>query len=182
MADEQEFSGEDKNAGFASPVQDLVAAAFLVLLSVWVMIESVRLDNPGTLVTAPGLLPFLTAASLCAMAAGLGSLALRRHRIRIAAVPMDEKPDHLRTAMLVCLIGVYLVCLQLINFEYAFQLGDMRLGYGAFEVLTIIALTSILLIFWGQALWSCLLVSVVWVTLLAGVFRYVFAIPLPGSA
>ena len=57
----------------------------------------------------------------------------------------------------------------------------MRLGYGAFEVLTIIALTVVLAIFWRQALWACLVVSLVWTTLLAGMFRYIFAIPLPGS-
>ena len=145
------------------------------------MIESVRLDSPGTLATAPGLLPFLTAGSLCAMAAYLASMAMRRHRNDIATVPVDEKPDHLRTVMLVGFIGAYLICVQLINFEYTFQLGGMRLGYGAFEVLTVIALTTILLVFWRQALWACLAVSVVWVTFLAGVFRYVFTIPLPGS-
>jgi hypothetical protein len=181
MTDGQHFSGEDENAGFASPVQDLIAAAFLALLSLWVMIESLRLDIPGSLTTAPGLLPFLTAASLCAMAAYLASMAIRRHRNRDATVPLDEKPDHLRTVVLFCLIGAYLICVQLINFEYTFQLGSMRLGYGAFEVLTIIALTTILSVFWRQALWSCLAVSIVWVTLLAGVFRYVFTIPLPGS-
>ena len=181
MTDGQHFSGEDENAGFASPAQDLIAAAVLALLSLWIMIESVRLDIPGALTTAPGLLPFLTAASLCAMAAHLASLAIRRHRNSIATVPVEEKPDHLRTVMLVGLIGVYLICLQLINFDYTFQLGAMRLGYGAFEVLTIIALTTILSVFWRQALWACLAVSIVWVTLLAGVFRYVFTIPLPGS-
>ncbi len=182
MPDRQHFSGEDENAGFASPGQDLFAAAVLALLSLWVMIESLRLDNPGSLATAPGLLPFLTAASLCAMTANLASMAMRRHRNRIATVPFDEKPDHLRTVGLVCLIGAYLLCVQVISFEYAFQLGGIRLGYGAFEVLTIIALTIILSVFWRQALWACLAVSIVWVTLLAGVFRYVFTIPLPGSA
>lgn len=181
MTDGQHFSGEDENAGFASPGQDLIAAAVLALLSVWIMIESLRLDNPGSLATAPGLLPFLTAGSLCAMAAYLASLAMRRHRNHIATVPVDEKPDHLRTVMLVGFIGAYLICVQLINFEYTFQLGGMRLGYGAFEVLTVIALTTILSVFWRQALWACLAVSVVWVTFLAGVFRYVFTIPLPGS-
>jgi hypothetical protein len=116
------------------------------------------------------------------MAASLASMAMRRHRNRVATVPFDEKPDHLRTAGLVCLIGIYLICVQLINFEYTFQLGGMRLGYGAFEILTTIALTTILSVFWRQALWACLAVSLVWVTLLAGVFRYVFTIPLPGSA
>ena len=181
MTDGQHFSGEDENAGFASPSQDLVAAAVLALLSLWVMIESLRLANPGSLATAPGLLPFLTAGSLCAMAASLASMAIRRHRSGIATVPFDEKPDHMRTVALVCLVGFYLTCLQLISFEYAFQLGSIRLGYGAFEVLTIIALTTILSVFWRQALWACLAVSIVWVTLLAGAFRYVFTIPLPGS-
>ncbi len=181
MTDRQHFSGEDENAGFASPGQDLIASAFLALLSLWIMVESVQMTNPGTLATAPGLLPFLTAGSLCAMAAYLASLAIRRHRNGIATVPVDEPPDHMRTLMLVALIGTYLACIQVINFEYTFQLAGMRLGYGAFEVLTIVALTAILLIFWRKPLWSCLTVSFVWVTLLAGAFRYVFTIPLPGS-
>lgn len=181
MADGQHFSGEDENAGFASPIQDLIAAGFLVFLSLWVMIESVRMDNPGSLVTAPGLLPFLTAGSLCVMAIGLGSMALKRHRKGVSEVPAEDSPDLMRTIMLFCLIGIYLACLQSIRFEYHFQIGSLRLGYGAFEVLTVIALTIILSIFWRQALWACLAVSFTWITLLAGVFRYVFTIPLPGS-
>ena len=181
MADGQHFSGEDENAGFASPVQDLIASAALVLLSLWVMFESIQMNTPGSLTTAPGLLPFLTAGSLCAMAAGLGFMAFKRHREGIAAVPADDEPDHLRTLGLAGLIGVYLACLQLINFEYTTQLAGTRVGYGAFEVLTIILLTIILALFWRIALWACLTVSIVWTTLLAGVFRYVFVIPLPGS-
>jgi hypothetical protein len=181
MTDRQHFSGEDENAGFASPGQDLIASAFLALLSLWIMVESVQMNNPGTLATAPGLLPFLTAGSLCLMAGYLASLAIRRHRSGATTVPVDEQPDHLRTLMLVALIGVYLACLQMISFEYTVQLDAMRLGYGAFEVLTIIALTAILLIFWRKPLLPCLTVSFLWVTLLAGVFRYVFTVPLPGS-
>jgi len=181
MADEHHFSGEDENAGFASPVQDLIAAGFLILLSVWVMIESVRLGLPHSLATAPGLLPFLTAGSLAAMAISLGWMAMKRHRMGIAATPSEDTPELMRTLMLFGMIGAYLACLQLISFDYHLQLGSMRLGYGAFEVLTIIALTIILSIFWRQALWACLTVSTVWITLLAGVFRYVFIIPLPGS-
>lgn len=182
MADGQKFSGEDENAGFASPVQDLIAAGFLIVLSLWVMIESVRMGNPGdSITTAPGLLPFLTAGSLAAMAVGLGSMAMKRHRSGAEIVPADDTTELTRTLMLVCMIGVYLICLQLIKFEYTLEIGAIRLGYGAFEVLTIIALTAILSVFWRQALWSCLTVSIIWITLLAGVFRYVFTIPLPGS-
>lgn len=181
MADGQHFSGEDEHAGFASPAQDLVASAVLIFLAIWVMIESVRLENPGTLSTAPGLLPFLTAGSLCAMAVWLGLMAVRRRRDGVADVPADDSPDLMRSITLVGLIGAYLVCLELISFEYNVQIAGMRLGYGAFEVLTIIALTTILTVFWRRALLPCLSVSIVWATLLAGAFRYVFAVPLPGS-
>ncbi len=181
MADGHHFSGEDENAGFASPVQDLIASAVLIVLSLWVMFESVRLDSPGSLATAPGLLPFLTAGSLCAMATWLGLMAFRRRRTGAAPQATGDTPDPIRTMMLVGLIGAYLVCLQLISFEYHVEFGGMRLGYGAFEVLTIIVLTSILTIFWRKPLWPCLAVSIVWSTLLAGAFRYVFTVPLPGS-
>ena len=57
----------------------------------------------------------------------------------------------------------------------------MRLGYGAFEILTIILLTVMLVIFWRARFVWCLLVSFAWTTFLAGIFRYVFEIPLPGT-
>lgn len=181
MAEKTQFSGEDENAGFASPVQDLIAAGFLILLSLWIMVESVRLENPGSLSTAPGLLPFLTAGSLVIMALGLGLMALKRHRAGETQAPPEDAPELMRTLMLFAMIGAYLGCLQLVSFEYHLQVGTIRLGYGAFEVLTIVVLTVLLANFWRQALWACLLISFVWVTFLAGVFRYVFTIPLPGS-
>ena len=64
---------------------------------------------------------------------------------------------------------------------YTVQVGAFRLGYGAFEILTIVMLTTVLLLYWRKPLSQCLLVAVVWSTLLAGAFRYVFTIPLPGS-
>lgn len=183
MADDQHFSGEDENAGFARPAQDLVAAAFLILLSLWVMIESLRLENPGSLVTAPGLLPFLTAGSLAAMAVWLGLMALKRFRTGADTAPgrSQDSPETRRTLVLFGLIGAYLASLELIRFDYVVPVGGIRLGFGAFEALTIIALCIILSIYWKRALWACLTVSVVWSLALAGVFRYVFTIPLPGS-
>jgi hypothetical protein len=68
----------EERSGQAPPVLDLIAAAFLVALSVLVMIGAARMEVPDALATAPGLLPFLTAASLCVMALALGGQALRR--------------------------------------------------------------------------------------------------------
>ncbi|WP_136656687.1 tripartite tricarboxylate transporter TctB family protein [Nitratireductor sp. XY-223] len=180
MTEQQKFAGEDEHAGFATPLQDIIAAGFLVALSLWIMVESVRLSNPGSLSTTPGLLPFLTAGSLCVMALILGAMAIRR-RAAGATTVEDEKPEHVRTAMLAAFIGAYLLALQYLNFEYSTIIAGLELGYGGFEVITIVFLTVILTIFWTGAIWKCLVVSAVWITLLAAAFRYVFVIPLPGS-
>ncbi|MFV2033550.1 MAG: hypothetical protein ACC631_00315 [Halocynthiibacter sp.] len=159
----------------------MIAAFFLVALSLWVMIESLLLKNPGSFSTAPGLLPFFTAASLGAMALSLGYLAVQRRRLPAVQADATEKSEHLRALLLFGFIGFYLLCLQLVSFEYSFQIAGVRLGYGSFEVLTILALTLILSVFWKRTLLLCFLVSAAWITLLAGAFRYVFVIPLPGS-
>ncbi len=181
MTDKTQFAGEDEHAGFATPVQDLVAAAFLIALSLWIMIESLRMGSSGSVATAPGLLPFLTAGSLGAMAIGLGLMAIRRRVAGETAAPTDEESHHGRALLLMAFLGAYLLCLQYLSFEYRATIAGMELGYGAFEVLTILFLTVLLAVFWRSALWKCLVVSAVWVTLLAAAFRYVFVIPLPGS-
>lgn len=178
--EKKQFLGEDENAGFASPRQDLFASAFLIALSIWIMVESLRLPSPGELSTAPGLLPFITAGSLSAMALILGWLALKRQQAGDTSASVEDEMVPGRALLLMALVGLYILSLQLLSFNYSAQIGGFWLTYGSFEVLTIIALTAILTIFWQPRLWPCLAVSVVWVTLLAGVFRYVFVIPLPG--
>ena len=115
------------------------------------------------------------------MALALGFMAVKRHAAGETASPADEKPEHARTALLIAFLGVYLLSLQYLSFEYTATVGGFELGYGAFEVLTTLFLTVLLIVFWTRVLWKCLAVSVVWVTLLAAAFRYVFVIPLPGS-
>jgi hypothetical protein len=182
MAEEKHsFAGEDENAGFASPRQDLAASAVLIVLSVWIMVESVRLEMPGDLSTAPGLLPFLTAASLCVMALGLAWLAIKRRRAGDTGAGAQEETVPGRALLLMVLVGAYIFSLQLVSFDYSARIGGFRLSYGSFEVLTIIAVTAILTIFWQPRLLPCLAVSAVWVTALAAIFRYVFVLPLPGA-
>lgn len=176
----QSFAGEDENAGFASPRQDLLASAVLIVLSIWIMVESLRLEMPGNVSTAPGLLPFLTAATLCLMAVGLAWLAIKRQRAGDTAAGAEEETMPGRAPLLMALIGAYILSLQVVSFEYSATIGGFRLSYGSFEVLSIVALTVILTIFWKPRLWPCLAVSALWVTALAAVFRYVFVMPLPG--
>ena len=130
----------------------------------------------------PGLLPFVTAGSLCVMALILGHMALRRRHLPPPETSSaTEKEEHFRTFLLAAFVAAYLLCLQFIGFEYTAIIAGMELSYGAFEVLTILFTTVVLAIFWGKALWMCLAVAAVWITLLAAAFRYVFVIPLPGS-
>lgn len=182
MSGDVHFSGEDENAGYATPTQDLIAAGFLVILCAVVMYASVQLENPGTSIsTAPGLLPFLTAGSLCLMALILAWTAVQRRR-RHETVPLADSGTELhRTLGLFLFIGLYLLALDFIKFEFRGEFLGVHLGYGAFEVLTIIALTAILGFFWRKSLLACFAVAAIWTTVLAGGFRYVFAIPLPGS-
>ena len=108
-------------------------------------------------------------------------MALRRKNAGADTVPSDNSPEMRRTLILFALIGAYLASLEFVHFDYVVSVAGVRLGFGAFEALTIVALCIILSIYWRAALWACLTVSVVWTVFLAGVFRYVFTIPLPGS-
>ncbi|RMD95742.1 MAG: hypothetical protein D6811_00170 [Alphaproteobacteria bacterium] len=176
------FEGEEAGAGYAPPLLDLIAAGFLVALSVAVMIASLRLPVPGDLRTAPGLLPFLTAASLCGMALFLGYAALRRRRAgaTAAAGPRDLGTD-LRTLGLVAALVVYVGCLDLLPFSHGFSIGGVYFTLTTFEPATIVALAAIIHAFWRGPLWITTAVSAGWTLTLSVVFQKVFVIPLPGG-
>jgi Tripartite tricarboxylate transporter TctB family len=170
----------EERSGQAPPVLDLIAATFLVALSVLVMIGAARMEVPDALATAPGLLPFLTAASLGVMALALGWQALRRGP---GAAPEAAAPDTAelrRTLILAAVIGCYLVALEALSFEYALVVAGQRLVVGSFELVSTIVLTALLAMFWGRPLLACLAVSAGWILALAAAFRYLFKLPLPG--
>jgi hypothetical protein len=171
---------EDPNAGLATPVMDLTAAAVIAAICVWILVESLLLPVPATLITAPGLLPFLTAGSLLVMTGLLAAAALRRWR----TVPRESNRFELpaefpRAALLGAILIVYVAALQFLPISVATSLAGKRLALGSFEVASLIVLTVILRIFWGQALWIGLAVAFGWVAFLSLVFRLVFEIQLP---
>jgi hypothetical protein len=171
---------EDPHAGLAAPVMDLIAAGVLAAISLWFMIEALRLPAPGGTTTAPGLLPFLTAASLMVMALILGADALTRRRNGVAtAGAIDLPADWRRTAVLAAILAVYVLALEFAGIEVAFELFGSRIIIGSFEVTTAVVLTAILRIYWQAALWTCVAVAVGWVALLSLVFRLAFHVPLP---
>jgi hypothetical protein len=177
------FEGEDGNAGYASPALDLIATAFLLALSVLVLVASWRLPVPGGLVTAPGLLPFLTAGSLAMMAVLLGISAVVRRRDGTPLWDVAERNsgEDRSALVLVSCVAVYIGALQVLAFQYYFNIGSVPMVLSAFEPVSIVALASIIHIFWRGPLWITALISVGWTLALSLVFQKLFNIPLPGG-
>ncbi|MGI9425519.1 MAG: tripartite tricarboxylate transporter TctB family protein [Hyphomicrobiaceae bacterium] len=179
--DKHQFISEDESAGYASPLMDIVAAAALVALSAWIIVEAVALDVPDSIATAPGLLPIIVAGSLAAMALALGVLAWRRRAAGIVAAAADEPTDVTRTILLIVFLVVYVAALELIPFNFEFNAGSYLLSIGGFEVISIVVLSAIFRVFWTNQLILCLTASTLWIALLSIAFKHVFEIPLPGS-
>ena len=171
---------EDPNAGLATPIMDLLAAGAIAVVAVWIAVESLRLPVSGDLITAPGLLPFLTAGSLLVMCGLLAATALRRRKTIVPGADRIELPADFRRSMILGgILIVYIGGLQYLPIETAIVLGSVRLVIGSFEVVSIIILTLIMRIYWGQALWLCLTIAVGWIVFLSLVFRLVFKMQLP---
>jgi hypothetical protein len=172
---------EDPNAGLATPIMDLAAAAVIAAICVWTLIESLLLPMPGALSTAPGLLPFMTAGSLLIMAGILGASAIGRWGTVPAESNRFELPAEFpRAVLLAAIITVYVAALQFLPIEMVMRVGDFRLVVGNFEVASIVILTLILRLFWQQAaLWMCFAVAFGWTAFLSLIFRLVFQIQLP---
>lgn len=171
---------EDSNAGLATPVMDIIAAGVVAAIALWIAVESLELPVPGGIFTAPGLLPFLTAASLLGMALALGATAWRRRKLTPRALDRIEvPPDFLRSLTLGGIVTVYVAALQFVPLHASFSIGGTHLVIGAFETVSVVALTWMLRIYWRAALWACLGVTVCWIAFLSLVFRLLFEIPLP---
>jgi hypothetical protein len=180
-ADEKRVYSEEANAGLASPVMDLTAAVVVALIALFIAIESLQLPEPGGVIfTAPGLLPFLTSASLLVMAALLGFSALTRRRVTLRALDRFEIPtDMMRSLTLGGIVALYVLALQFVPFATSFDIGRLHFVIGAFEPVSVIFLTGLLRLYWRAPLWACLSVIVVWIAFLSVVFRMLFQTPLP---
>lgn len=171
---------EEANAGYAAPIMDLVAAAVIAAIAVFMAVESLLLPVPGSVFTAPGLLPFLTSASLLIMALILGYNALGRRRMTPRALDRFELPsDLLRSLALGVIVIVYVAALQFIPVRLEFNIGSLHFVIGAFETVSVVAITALLRFYWRARLWACLTVAVFWIAFLSVTFRMVFQTPLP---
>jgi hypothetical protein len=168
------------NADMANPVMDLIAAGVIAVIANFVMIASLQLPVPGSVFTAPGLLPFLTAASLLVMALLLGYSAIQRRRTMPRVLDRFEIPDDFkRTLVLGGIVILYVLGLQVVPVDVSFNIGGLHFVIGAFETMSLIAITGLLKLYWRAPLWACLAVTAGWIAFLSIVFRMLFQTPLP---
>ena len=179
--------GEEDDDIRTTPAKDLAAAVFIAALSLFVIIQAVRMPKPTTIYTHPGLLPFLTGFSLLLMAVGLGIRAIRMGGARnLFAIHGKIARDHLtdieslRTFLLIGIVIVYVILVDFIGFDLRLPVGSFVFFFSSYELISIIMLTVTLKIFWRARFWRCLLVSACWVVAIASTFRYAFQILLPG--
>jgi len=172
----------------SSPAKDLLASGVILAFSVFAMVLSARLKNPGSLQTHPGLLPFLTGFTLSLMGLGLGLSALRKGgaealwRAKAGVLPgLLGNEEARRALLLIAIIALYVLVADLVTFDLRYPTGLFVLRFSSFELVSIVALILILRFFWRAPLWRCSAVSVVFIILLASIFRYGFHILLPGA-
>lgn len=174
-----EFRGEDESAGAASPALDLWAAVFLFVLGSMFAVMSLALPVPDKTLSAPGLLPFLTSASLCIMSVILGVSARHRNARARAQVPIFALESQRRILAALVVAG-YLVLLQHLGLEGFVPMFEWQVPMGGFEPATILLLTVLLRLFWTERLLPVIAVAVGWTFCLSLSFRGLFGIPLPG--
>lgn len=178
------FHGEEDDA--STPQKDFFAAIVVGAFAVAVMILSLQQPNPGRVLTAPGLLPFITGLTLFAMAIGLTVAALRDgggKNFRGALVGGSDQSDaHAgRAWALLGLLVALVVLIDALPFAFAFKVGRVGVEFGSFECISIPILAAILRIFWRASVLRCVVSAGVTVLVFAAAFRYGFNIPLPGS-
>jgi hypothetical protein len=181
------FTGEEGGEERTTPAKNLAASCVIAVFGIAVMVLSVQLEVPDMLATAPGLLPFLTGGSLVLMATGLAFRSIRAGGLRGRLYRPDPRhwlaaAEIRRTIGLMSVVFVYIVAVDLVWFEVDIPLGFFALPFSSFELISAIALTIILKLFWRAALWRCGLVALLYAMALTNVFRFGFVILLPGAA
>jgi hypothetical protein len=129
QANEGIESSADKedNDKRSTPGKDLTASAVIAVFAVLVMLLALRMPNPGTLFTHPGLLPFLTGLALLIMAAGLGISSIRADGVKaLLQGPGKSARDYFadieswRALLLIGIIILYVIVTQQIAFDLRF--------------------------------------------------------------
>jgi len=183
------FTGEEGGDERSTPHKDFIASIFVGALGIFAMILAVQLEKPESIYTAPGLLPFVTGASLIVMAIGLFVKTKRRHGLEEmlksdgvrAIVTYLSDIEQRRTLLLMIMLGIYVLILGEMDMDWRYKTSFYTFRFSGFEAVSIPVTTFILRFFWRSSLLNCFLVGTGVVVFLAVVFRDGFQILLPGS-
>ena len=165
--------------------KNLVGAAMIGLLAMLTMFFSLRLVIPGSIYTAPGLLPFIVGFTLFLMAITLGMQSIRAGALTksntffagLAFTNWSEEDR--RRLMLAALIIIYVLLVAFVNFNLQIPGASFGFEISSYEVISIVMVTWILYLFWKASITRCFVITVINVELLATIFRYGFGILMP---
>jgi hypothetical protein len=183
------FTGEEGGDERSTPHKDFIASIAVAAVGLLAIYLSVKLDNPESVSTAPGLLPFVTGVSLIVMAIGLILKTQRKYGwdemlksggLQAITAYFDETENR-RTLLLMVIVGLYVVVLGQMDMDLRFKTSFYTFRFSGFEAISIPFILIILRFFWRSTLLNCFLVSTGIVVFLAVVFRDGFLILLPGS-
>jgi hypothetical protein len=181
--------GEEEIEESSTPNKDLASAVVIGVLAILTMVASLRLDVPGSLYTAPGLLPFITGFTLLLMALTLGTRTLRRgptwrpaglftgSTSAVKALWSGEQSR--RRLALTALITGYVLLVAFVNFDLRLPTPLFEFQLSSYEVISVVMVTWILRMFWKAPLLRCFIVTLITVVALASVFRYGFGVLMP---
>ncbi|MBO6784065.1 MAG: tripartite tricarboxylate transporter TctB family protein [Alphaproteobacteria bacterium] len=176
---------EEDTSAHSTPLHNLVGGVLMGVIGAAALILAIGMPDPGDdILTAPGLLPGLVGASLLAMAVYLGVISVRNGalaQIRDRTRNAGESSEQRRTFALMGVVAAYIVALDFVFFEWTVEVAGQRLSWGSFEFFSTVLLALILRFFWRGPPIYCVLIGLLFSTAITAVFRYLFAIPVPGS-
>jgi hypothetical protein len=185
---EGKFTGEEGGDINSTPGKNLGGAVVIGALAIYAMAMSLTFDSPGSLFTAPGLLPFLTGATLLIMCIFLGIKGVREGGAEgwigapIRALQTFIADDEGRRGMMLMgIVFLYILLVGLIDFELEWRTQILDFKLSSYEVISFVMITWILKIFWQKPVVQCFIVSFLMVEALASTFRYGFSILMPAA-
>lgn len=183
-----EFTGEESLDSQITPAQDLGSACVIGALAVFIMLLSVKLDSPGNVYTAPGLLPFIISFSLLCMAVLLGFRSLQaggassfNKAFKLTVKSYFNDDQERRSILLIVIVVAYVVLVDVISFDFRLPTPLFVFQLSGYEVISILVTTLVLKLFWKKSLIRCFIISLLTIEVLANIFRYGFGILMPES-
>lgn len=156
------------------------AIIYLIVLffALGVFFHAWNLDVPESLITAPGLMPIITAIAL------LGLVSIKLVKIFFNPVPTEELNTNENfnldyTSLVLVIIYIFLV--GQINYEYNVQTPYGFYTLTSFEFISFIFISLIMKAASAKSFIYCFLISFITILTLAIIFKYGFGMLMPFS-